>query len=595
MEGDNASVRAEMLQRAALLAAGEHSEEAWYLVHLFQRTQPEELLRICHFTLATFLELDYEYFDEGWPLRSRLDTTPDATLLINRPSRHRSRIWRPKCGRFRSRSPPQRPVLESDQGACRQCHGIDLTDLSTFDTPKMKLGWIKGRNLLPSKLSVFTLTPSSALPTTIGSPLSRNIDFILCQYIIDFLLGRPVKNNNITLREGFNQPFFNLLDLLSTEGLFRRPGSLSRTKHLYTQLKNYVLSGYLGTVRPCSSATCVSTVNSSRPAQSQRCTDITCLLDSALVYDVAGVLLRCLSSARIATNNSNNSDTGLIPPKATELFVQTTQLQYHLKDRHPPYRLDPSNDWMHLLCHGRQLLAYRIIIQLLLPSPERHLLMKLLSLLHKVASNTLETKMSSEALARCLAVAVFGLPEETEAMGSYIDTLINLIELFEELEILPMTIYHKVRAFLKSRLGTSPQKRSNKIGNECGRCIPVTIDKSALKRSWATCQVLPGTTAVNTPPRSFGYASKENRPFPLSHLCIWSRSPQPENWISGTSPRSPEAGKKEPSEERPPRAHSPFRNWKKRRSTESLKKSRSLCLDPKSALKNADKGLSSRH
>ncbi len=51
------------------------------------------------------------------------------------------------------------------------------------------------------------------------------------------------------------------------------------------------------------------------------------------------------------------------------LFVQITQLQYHLKNRRPVCALDSHEDWAHLLCHSRQLLGYRLIINFLVPPP----------------------------------------------------------------------------------------------------------------------------------------------------------------------------------------------------------------------------------
>lgn len=106
--------------------------------------------------------------------------------------------------------------------------------------------------------------------------------------------------------------------------------------------------------------------------------------------------------------------------------------------------------------------------------------------------------MSSEALARCLAVAVFGIPDDAVAMGHYIDTLINLIELFEDLETLPRMIYQQVRNFLKSKLGTSPKKNPTRVNVNQASCSPVLVDKSALKRSWATCQVSIDTSDLSS-------------------------------------------------------------------------------------------------
>ena len=283
--------------------------------------------------------------------------------------------------------------------------------------------------------------------------------------------------------------------MLSVEGLFRRPGSQSRMKLLYNQLKEVLVGSYSGlgtassrpllTILP-SAPLMPKSIAGSQSRQSDRRAAIYGLLESSLAYDVASVLLRCLSCTRISVETA---DTGLIPHKAADLFVKTTRLQHRLKNEVEFYIPNRKEDWTHILCHGRQLLAYRVIIQFLLPLPERYLLLKLLSLLHKIASNTAETRMSSEALARCLAVAVFGMPEDSDLMGCYIDTLINLIELYEELESMPRSVFLQVRKYLKSKMGTSPLKNLQRIDVDQ---IPIgsqMVNRSVLKRSWATCQV----------------------------------------------------------------------------------------------------------
>ncbi len=58
-----------------------------------------------------------------------------------------------------------------------------------------------------------------------------------------------------------------------------------------------------------------------------------------------------------AEANGLQTSTFLVPRTVTDLLVQITQLQYHLKDRRPVYALDPREDWAHLLCHSRQLLG----------------------------------------------------------------------------------------------------------------------------------------------------------------------------------------------------------------------------------------------
>lgn len=247
---------------------------------------------------------------------------------------------------------------------------------------------------------------------------------------------------------------------------------MSRTKQLYVQLKESILTGYLGILQPSPQPSPQSTSLLDSPDLSQRRSDVYYLLGLSPSYDVASVLLRCLAPLN-----------GLIHPGAANLFFQATQLQYLLNDQQPVYSLKHSDDWIHLLCHGRQLLAYRIIIQLLLPPPERHLLLKLLGLLHKIASNSFETRMCADALARCLAFAIFGSPDSAEQMGCCIDTLINLIELYEELETLPSLVYQEVRTYLRSKLGHSPLKPVFEVSSVN------SLSSTAMKRSWTSCHI----------------------------------------------------------------------------------------------------------
>ncbi len=67
-----------MIRHADLLASGEESNDAWYLMNLFRQTQPDELLKICHQTLSTFLELPYDCFATAWPLQSRMEASTNA-------------------------------------------------------------------------------------------------------------------------------------------------------------------------------------------------------------------------------------------------------------------------------------------------------------------------------------------------------------------------------------------------------------------------------------------------------------------------------------------------------------------------------------
>ncbi len=373
---------------------------------------------------------------------------------------------------------------------------------------------------------------------------------------------------------------------------------------MYASLKDSVIGSYLSISQPSPprSHSLSSMKVEEISFHSQRRANIYAILAEARPFDVTGVLLRCLSSApHKATSSSlylhvsqTSSSTALIPPKATDLFVQIAQLQNHLKDKRPVYALDSHEDWAHLLCHGRQLLGYRIIIQLLLPAPERHLLLKLLSLLQKIAGHVEDSKMTSDGLARCLAVAVFGLPDNETTMGFYIDTLTNLIELAEELETLPAVVYKHIRGRLTSNVGRSTSRANVTFReNDDAVCGGSEVDQSAKKRSWTTCQVNVDLRAAQTAsqvsitPLSWclhlllsqyliyfcpislqihlgGTPGKDNRANLLSHLCLWSKSSSDD---SGAFIPTPVTTYKRP------RAPSPFLAWKKQRTAASPKKS----------------------
>ncbi len=164
------------------------------------------------------------------------------------------------------------------------------------------------------------------------------------------------------------------LDIVKTEGIFRRCGSVLRIRQLHTDLRKRFLSPYLFVPEPNPQRNERESPKAPKEAllHAQRRKDICAILVETAPFDVAGVLLRCLSSVQF---DATTTSTSLIPPEATDLFVQITQLQYNLKDA--------NEDWAHLLCHSRQLLGYRTIIQCLLPAPETRLLLKLLALLQK--------------------------------------------------------------------------------------------------------------------------------------------------------------------------------------------------------------------
>ncbi len=151
-----------MISRAALLASGEESNDAWYLMNLFRQTQPNELLRICHKTLSTILDIPYDCLANAWPLQSRMEAPTNAA-----PSSSTSRFVRQRSdSRLASKSklPPRR----DDRG---------LLAISIKKPQVGGIGWLKEKCGLSSK---------SDFPS---DPRSQNPDFTLSRYIIDFMLN----------------------------------------------------------------------------------------------------------------------------------------------------------------------------------------------------------------------------------------------------------------------------------------------------------------------------------------------------------------------------------------------------------------------
>lgn len=183
---------------------------------------------------------------------------------------------------------------------------------------------------------------------------------------------------------------------------------------------------------------------------------------------------------------------GLIHPEAAELCFLATKLQYGLEH---VLETDLNEDWMQMLCQARQLLTYRIVLQLLLPNPERMILFDLLRLFKQISQNHSNSRMSAECLARCTALAVFGAPTHMKSNMTVtnvpdqplnhhhqpqqhqqrrtqqhpwspdsplrwrIDTLTNLINMADDLNHLPDIVYSAVRDRLRIRLGHSPISR----------------------------------------------------------------------------------------------------------------------------------------
>lgn len=242
---------------------------------------------------------------------------------------------------------------------------------------------------------------------------------------------------------------------------------------------------------------------SPQPCQNRK--EIFQLFKFYLPYDLASLLLRCLNTCAGCSNsialdscksdgwdisdlirsntflwesNNNSNDHnkgGIVPIQAGNLLFQATALEYDL-DLTESNDQNIQNHWIYKLCRARQLLTYRIVLQFIIPAPERYILLNILRLFRLIHDNCEKTKMSAECLARCTAFAIFGAPNtnvqnvlhNSKNQNSHknplkwrIDTLKNLIMFANELEDLPTIVYEAIRDRLRSRLGNSPVPRQN--------------------------------------------------------------------------------------------------------------------------------------
>ncbi|TPP65078.1 RhoGAP [Fasciola gigantica] len=620
-----------MLQRAAHLLSATQKEEAWHLVGLYQQTQPRGFLHICHRILASFLELTHDYFDQGWPLVTRLTQLAPTTTGTQRSRRHRrNRIktitdtqnshWSheelnadvlmdeidmssvyhnhvcmspvhhlvtyctalfPACtsetetsvstpkhvtglGKLRTTlaakrllkqilpSRPRTPstaklaCMDPIPGSQNQQHAntnpsttsiptIETSRVSTKMTGQVHTGSISTQNGTRVPLAPIHVShPSTSTPvagmrnSTTRSCPSRtmfpptdsccNTDSLICRCLIEYMLDNPALN--------------------SVEGLFRVPGNAQRIRDLWLSLRGFFQTPYIRMPQPEPECGLECDIMSTR-------WDLYSLLDAYSPHDLATLLLRCLTtcsqasmtpvfnstmavssfgsvgSTSVAGGIASGSGTsgvnentrtsyqfaspdetglyssvgGLIHPEAGGLCFLATQLQYGLEQVRES---DMNEDWMQMLCQARQLLTYRIVLQLLLPNPERMILFDLLRLFKQVSQNQANSRMSAECLARCTAVAVFGAPVQVTMNMNHpslnsqphpwsvdsplrwrIDTLTNLINMADDLNHLPGIVYSAVRDRLRIRLGHSPISRVPvAVTGWCGK----TSSKSSLAR-----------------------------------------------------------------------------------------------------------------
>ncbi len=155
-----------MIGRAALLASGEESNDAWYLMNLFRQTQPDELVKICHKTLSTFLDLPYDCFANAWPLQSRMEAPTNAA-----PSSSTSGFVRQ---RSKTRLAPKSKLPPPTEDHGHLAVSVKKPQIS-------RIGWLKEKCGLSSK------------PDFSMDPRSQNPEFTLSRYIIDFMLDNSGK------------------------------------------------------------------------------------------------------------------------------------------------------------------------------------------------------------------------------------------------------------------------------------------------------------------------------------------------------------------------------------------------------------------
>ncbi|CAH8626172.1 unnamed protein product [Dicrocoelium dendriticum] len=570
-------VRTRMLEQAARLLEGTNNEDAWHLVELFQYTQPSAFIHICHRILATFLELTHDHFEHGWPIQTRLGPmsaaherrqwsrkkTVSASLIDNTShcdycDTYMNQYAFPPVIQSESRkisltrtptssaliSPQLTQFTASSQGETNHFHyaarlkvitpkrlfkqllpskprapngpnGRAGTKVSCFDlgcarTParlhdsnRVEDASTSGEP--PSVLSPSSVNPTASLrlpasvvPNELMPPSPINVDSIVCHCLIDYLLESP--------------------DICSAEGLFRVPGNSQRIRSLWLQLKTCLQPTYVRFPEP-------TPLDENTPSPSGY-SNVWSLLSRYSPYDLASLLLRCLASCtrsrgsnkqillHLFQDEADSSTSGLIPPQLSDLCFQATRLQYTLgkgSDKDPKL----IEDWIPILCQARQLLTYRIVLQFLLPEPERLILLNLLRLFRRIAKCSSKSRMSPECLARCTAVAVFGSPHsltkttehlahtepDTNPLRWRIDTLSNLIQMADQLDQLPGLVYMAVRNRLRCHFGHSPGHKLQMlapVGVKSGEWITPTEPWSCPKRTRCTLEDV-GAESNNSP------------------------------------------------------------------------------------------------
>ncbi|TNN12274.1 hypothetical protein EWB00_003855 [Schistosoma japonicum] len=611
-------IRSRMLRKAARLVNGIKNEEAWHLIGLFQQTHPNTFLQICHHTLASFLELTHDYFDQRWPLMSRLLITTNQKSTDNRRGRSRIHLINNTNSRRNNNihevfeSPIGSPLClsnQTDQWTCLSpvSSNVKISN-SNHDEHVKKFKPKPGskrllKQLLPSMFPVPNSESKSAhvneLTPTKRSNRSNSKTKLFFKQQVQPLFTKSGGSNYETVQRQLTCPLIlrlsssktidyhlrihskwrndyagycirycnvdsticaTLIDymtcnpkLCQTEGIFRIPGNIIRIRELWYKLNLHFQTPYLRIPQPDPDS--IEDTENLSPYPIINHSEIHEILQSYTPHDIASLILRCLSTCTefrrihqvlsFDTSTTTTSTTsidspicgshydtsasphnaysyndgeyqqtgGLIPLEAGNLLFLATELQYKLinstvsspmmniraqKDDDLCQVTDNkcNEDWMYVLCQSRQLLAYRIVLQLLLPTPERYLLMNLLRLFKQIDEYNEISKMTAECLSRCTAFAVFGAPLKVKTShssihnhhlshkGNYIhnfesytnsikkriDTLINLIKMAHQLEDLPAVIYQTVRSRLRTHLGNSPIPRTASRNHNIEKC-----------------------------------------------------------------------------------------------------------------------------
>uniref|UniRef100_A0A3Q0KRG3 Rho-GAP domain-containing protein n=2 Tax=Schistosoma mansoni TaxID=6183 RepID=A0A3Q0KRG3_SCHMA len=616
-------IRSRMLHRANRLVNGIKNEEAWHLIGLFQQTHPNTFLQICHHTLASFLELTHDYFDDQrWPLISRLILITNQKSSENRRGRSRAGVnvtmnTNQNKNNIHEifQSPIGSPLFMSNYQIDKlSCSSPVVSNVKLFNNEQVKNKTKPSRKRIlkqllpsmfpvpnnssnnnnmnnnnnnnnngskPSRVDLMTPTKKSdqsnsktklffkqqVQPLFCKSGSNETIRQLTCPFILR-LNSSKIDGNLQQMKSKWRNDYTGycirycnvdsticatLIDyitsnpkLCQTEGLFRIPGNALRIRELWLKLSHHFQNPYLRIPQPDPDVT----DENLSPYPIIDHTEIYEILQSYTPHDISSLILRCLSTCtefqRVhqvlnfdsttvdspiyshhdqTTTNTNNPYSyndgeyqqtgGLIPLEAGNLLFLATELQYKLKSTSSSssstttlnnvsdnedidHKLSDSqyDDWMYILCQSRQLLAYRIVLQLLLPTPERYLLMSLLRLFKQIDDLSVTSKMTAECLSRCTAFAVFGAPLKikkshnsititnrhhnhrrlkgdinsdnnvytfesyTNSITKRIDTLTNLIKMAHQLEDLPAIIYNTVRSRLRTHLGNSPIPRT---------------------------------------------------------------------------------------------------------------------------------------